>query len=55
VGQVSGTCICVSTIIAKNASVQKMKKQKPNFAGLYLGIGWSDLLQIWYVDLLASL
>ena len=28
-----------------------VKKIKTKFAHLHLGIGWYDLLQIWYVDL----
>ena len=29
---------------------EKMKKLKRNFVRSYLGNGWSDFLQIWYVD-----
>ena len=29
---------------------EKTKKLKRNFVGSYLGNGWSDFLQIWYVD-----
>ena len=29
---------------------KKMKKKNPNFGRSYLGNGWSDFLQIWYVD-----
>ena len=29
---------------------EKTKKKKPNFGRSYLGNGWSDFLQIWYVD-----
>ena len=29
---------------------EKTKKLKRNFVRSYLGNGWSDFLQIWYVD-----
>ena len=29
---------------------EKTKKLKQNFVRSYLGNGWSDFLQIWYVD-----
>ena len=29
---------------------KKRKKLKRNFVHSYLGNGWSDFLQIWYVD-----
>ena len=29
---------------------KKIKKLKRNFIRLYLGNGWSDFLQIWFVD-----
>ena len=29
---------------------KKTKKKNPNFGRSYLGNGWSDFLQIWYVD-----
>ena len=29
---------------------KKTKKLKRNFVRSYLGNGWSDVLQIWYVD-----
>ena len=29
---------------------EKTKKKNPNFGRSYLGNGWSDFLQIWYVD-----
>jgi len=43
-----------SCFIAEDASLQneeKTKKKNNFFAQLYLGIGWSDLLQIWYTEL----
>ena len=43
-------------VMAENAKCakwrrKKMKKLIQNFARSYLGIGWRDLPQIWYVDL----
>ena len=29
---------------------ERMKRLKRNFVRSYLGNGWSDFLQIWYVD-----
>jgi len=29
---------------------KKMKKLFRNFARSFLGMGWHDLLQVWYVD-----
>ena len=44
-------------VMAENAKCAKWEKNKKktkklvwNFARSYLGIGWRDLLQIWYVD-----
>ena len=34
--------------------MKKTKKLFGNFAHLYLGIDWNDLLQIWHVDLPSS-
>ena len=36
--------------MCKKTKKKKTKKLFRNFAGSYLGIGWRDLLQIWYVD-----
>ena len=35
----------------QNEEEEKMKKLKQNFDCSHLGNGWSDFLQIWYVDL----
>jgi len=35
----------------KEEKIRITKKQKQNFARFYLGIGWSNFLQIWYIDL----
>ena len=34
----------------RNEEEEKTKKLKRNFVRSYLGNGWSDFLQIWYVD-----
>ena len=34
----------------RNEEEKKTKKLKRNSVHSYLGIGWSDFLQIWYVD-----
>ena len=34
----------------KKKKKKKMKKLKRNFVRSYLGNGWSDFLQVWYVD-----
>ena len=34
----------------KNTKKKKTKKLKRNFVRSYLGNGWTDFLQIWYVD-----
>ena len=44
-----------SQVMVKNAKcAKKMKKLFQNFASLYLGIGWRDLLQMWFVVLSSS-
>jgi len=47
-----------SHFMAKMQSVQKDRKKQSklfqNFARSYLGIGWYNLLQIWYVNLPSS-
>ena len=49
-----GARICVLWQIlrsVRNEEVEeKTKKLKRNFVRLYLGNGWTDFLQIWYVD-----
>ena len=34
----------------RNEEEKKTKKLKRNFVRSYLGNGWTDFLQIWYVD-----
>ena len=37
-------------ILRNEDEEEKTKKLKRNFVRSYLGNGWSDFLQIWYVD-----
>ena len=50
--------VCTRKLWLKMQSVQKDEEKTKNlfqtFACLYLGIGWHNLLQIWYVDLPSS-
>ena len=36
--------------VRKEVEEEKNEEKNPNFGSLYLGNGWSDFLQIWYVD-----
>ena len=36
--------------VRKEEEEKKTKKKNPKFGRSYLGNGWSDFLQIWYVD-----
>ena len=40
----------ISQSVQKEVEEEKTKKKNPNFGCSYLGNGWSDFLQIWYVD-----
>ena len=36
--------------VRKEVEEEKNEEKNPNFGRSYLGNGWSDFLQIWYVD-----
>ena len=40
--------------VRKEEVEEKNQEKNPNFGRSYLGNGWSDFLQIWYVDSLTS-